>query len=84
MVEETPVEELTFRQAMNELSGIVSNLESNSLELEESLKQYERGIALLRYLRESLAKAQQKVDVLMGELEASPDDETVDTSLSKA
>ena len=51
---------LTFREAMNELSAIVEALESNTLELEESLVKYERGVALLRYLRSSLADAQQR------------------------
>ena len=41
----TDIENLTFRQAMDELSEIVSSLEDNSLELEESLKRYERGAA---------------------------------------
>lgn len=79
-----PVEELTFREAMNELNTIVAELESNTLELEASLTSYERGIQLLRYLRQSLASAQQKVEVLMGELETPQDDEVTDSNLSKA
>ena len=75
---------LSFREAMNELNDIVEQLESNTLELEESLEKYERGVALLRYLRTSLNQAQQKVEVLMGELEQAPDDQTIDTNLSKA
>ena len=35
--EKKPVEELTFREALSELESIVSVLESNTLELEESL-----------------------------------------------
>ena len=75
---------LTFREAMNELSAIVEALESNTLELEESLVKYERGAALLRYLKSSLADAQQKVEVLMGELDTNIDDTQTDTELSKA
>lgn len=75
---------LTFREAMTELNGIVEALESNTLELEESLKKYERGVALLRYLKTSLADAQQKVEVLMGELDTSVDDAQTDSELSKA
>lgn len=81
---ETPVETLSFREAMTELNGIVEALESNTLELEESLVRYERGIALLRYLKTSLADAQQKIDILMGELDTSINDETTDSTLSKA
>lgn len=77
-----PVEELTFREAMAELDGIVGVLESNTLELEDSLKSYERGVALLAALQGRLSEAQQKVDVLMGELVADTDDAQRDTSLS--
>lgn len=77
-------DDMTFREAMAELNGIVEALESNTLELEESLVKYERGIALLRFLKESLNTAQQKVEVLMGELEMPEDDTVIDSTLSKA
>lgn len=77
-------EETTFREAMAELNSIVAALESNTLELEESLVKYERGIALLRFLKDRLNNAQQKVDVLMGELDMSIDDTVTDSTLSKA
>ncbi len=77
-----PVEDLTFREAMAELDGIVGVLESNTLELEDSLASYERGVALLRTLQGRLATAQQKVDVLMGQLEPEVADEQRDTTLS--
>ena len=71
-----PVEDLTFREAMAELDGIVGVLES------DSLASYERGVALLRALQGRLATAQQKVDVLMGQLEPEVSDEQRDTMLS--
>ncbi|WP_180953079.1 exodeoxyribonuclease VII small subunit [Eggerthella timonensis] len=77
-----PIEELTFREAMAELDGIVRVLESNSLELEDSLMSYERGVSLLRALQGRLNEAQQKVEVLMGELEGEVDDATRDATLS--
>ncbi|CAK7002732.1 MAG: Exodeoxyribonuclease 7 small subunit [Paraeggerthella hongkongensis] len=80
--EPKPIEELSFREAMAELDGIVGVLESNSLELEDSLRSYERGVSLLRALQGRLTEAQQKVDVLMGELVADTDDGARDTSLS--
>lgn len=82
--QKTPVDELSFRQAMSELEGIVSVLESNTLELEESLVNYERGVALLASLQKRLNSAEQQIDVLMGQLVAAPDDETQDTTLLKA
>lgn len=76
------VSDLTFCEAMAELDATVTTLESNSLELEESLKAYERGVALLADLQARLANAQQKVDVLMGQLDAPADDATTDSTLS--
>lgn len=64
--------ELPFGEALSELEGIVSALESGSLELEESLDKYERGVSLLRSLQGRLTEAQQKVTMLLGELEEEP------------
>ena len=55
--EKKPVEELTFREALSELESIVSVLESNTLELEESLAAYERGVVLLGSLQKRLQRA---------------------------
>ena len=77
-----PIDQMTFREAMAELEGIVSKLESNTLELEDSLAAYERGVALLRDLQGRLTGAQQKVDVLMGTLEPEVSDDVRDSTLS--
>ena len=77
-----PIEDLTFREAMAELDEIVAVLEGNQLELEDSLKSYERGVALLASLQGRLDEAQQKVDVLMGELAPEADDAARDAQLS--
>ena len=80
--EQKPIDDMTFREAMAELDGIVATLEGNTLELEDSLKGYERGVALLASLQKRLADAEQKVSVLMGELSGEKDDEGRDTTLS--
>lgn len=80
----TPIEEMTFRGAMSELEGIVQTLESGTLELEQSLEMYARGVALLASLQKRLKGAEQQIDVLMGELAQTVDDETQDTTLTKA
>jgi exodeoxyribonuclease VII small subunit len=66
----TTPEELSFGAALAELDQVVAALESGQLELEESLVRYERGVALLRSLQAKLADAQQRVTMLIGELEA--------------
>ena len=63
-------EDMRFSEALAELEGIVSALESGQLDLEEGLARYERGVALLRACQAKLAEAEQKVTMLMGELEA--------------
>ena len=65
-----PPEDLTFGSALAELDQIVAALEGGQLELEDSLGRYERGVALLRALQLKLADAQQKVTMLIGELES--------------
>jgi len=66
---------LAFGEALAELETIVGQLEGGQLELEDSLEKYERGVALLRALQTRLAEAQQKVTVLMGELESEAEPE---------
>lgn len=77
------IDSMSFRETMAELDGIITRLESNSLELEESLEGYARGVVLLKALKSRLNDAQQTVEVLMGELQADPaSDEQTDTTLS--
>ena len=54
-----------FEDALGELETIVRGLESGDLSLEDSLERFERGVALSRFCRQSLAEAEQKVRVLM-------------------
>lgn len=71
-------EEMRFSDALAELETIVSALESGQLELEESIARYERGVALLRACQARLAEAEQRVTMLMGELENESASEDAD------
>jgi exodeoxyribonuclease VII small subunit len=62
-------EEQSFGEALAELDQIVAQLEGGQLELEDSMARYERGVGLLKSLQTRLAEAQQKVTMLIGELE---------------
>lgn len=75
------IEDLSFKEGLNELAAIVRALEDNQLELEQSIESYERGVKLLASLQKRLDEAQQKVTVLMGELEPESSD-SIDTTLS--
>lgn len=54
-----------FEDAMKELEAIVQQMERGELRLEESLKLFERGIALTRACRKSLETAELKVKNLL-------------------
>ena len=87
MIEPIPApSDLTFGTALAELDQIVSALEGGQLELEDSLGRYERGVSLLRALQAKLADAQQRVTMLIGELESEgaeePQSATSETNAS--
>ena len=73
------IDDLSFKEGLDELATIVRSLESNQVELEQSIQSYERGVALLASLQKRLNEAQQKVTVLLGELEPENDD-SLDTT----
>lgn len=77
----TNIEDLSFKEGLNELAEIVRALEGNQLELEQSIESYERGVKLLASLQKRLNEAQQKVTVLMGDIKPQGDD-SIDTTLS--
>ena len=66
---------LNFETALAELETLVAQLESGELPLEESLKAFEKGIALTRQCQESLKAAELKVK------ELTENDELVDLEL---
>ena len=63
----TPVEELTYEQALAELESIVAALESGDHALESALAYYERGQALARYCARLLEQAELKIQSLSGD-----------------
>jgi exodeoxyribonuclease VII small subunit len=67
------IEEMSFKEASVELEQIVRALENGDLELEQSLKTYERGVELLKSLRERIANAEQQVRKLLDDGTPAPD-----------
>ena len=61
------VEDLTYEQALTELEAIVSALEGEQGKLEESIRLFERGQALVRRCGELLEAAQLKVRQVSGD-----------------
>lgn len=58
-------EPVDFEQSLRDLEEIVARLEQGDLPLEESLKQFERGIQLTRLCQSALKNAEQKVEILL-------------------
>ena len=56
--------EFDFEKSLQELEKLVEAMERGDLTLEESLKRFERGIALTRACQQALAQAEQKVQIL--------------------
>jgi exodeoxyribonuclease VII small subunit len=54
-----------FERSLAELEAIVDKLEQGDLPLDESLKQFERGVQLTRSCQIALKQAEQKVEILL-------------------
>lgn len=54
-----------FEQQLAELEQLVGQLEQGDLSLDDSLKQFERGIQLARQSQLQLQQAEQKVQILL-------------------
>ncbi|MGQ0384575.1 MAG: exodeoxyribonuclease VII small subunit [Gammaproteobacteria bacterium] len=61
-----------FEAALAELEQIVQRLEQGDLPLEESLRQFERGVALTRSCQKALRQAEQKIRVLSQGTDGEP------------
>lgn len=59
--------EFDFEKALKELESLVERLETGDMSLEDSLKYFERGVALTRSCQKALTEAEQKVQILLNE-----------------
>ena len=55
---------INIEKLLKELESIVAKMEDDSLNLEDSLKSYEKGITLVKSAQESLKKIEQRVQIL--------------------
>lgn len=55
---------MNFSEKMNELDKILRELEGETISLEQSLAEFEKGVALVRECRAYLEEAKQKVMIL--------------------
>lgn len=63
--QDTKLDKLNFEQAYQELENIVQRMERGEQELETSLSDFERGVALMKHCHSKLKNAEQKVEILV-------------------
>ena len=56
--------EIAFEEAIEELEKIISVLENGKAPLDEALKAFEEGVALVSVCKKQLDEAEQKVKIL--------------------
>ena len=69
---ETPVEQMTFEQAMKELEAVVGQLERGDVALDQSIALYERGAKLKKRCEEELKRAEEKVAAITLDADGQP------------
>ena len=65
----------SLEDSLSELEKVVSSLESGELSLEESLGQFERGVALYKSCKTVLSKAEDRISILTESLKEDKWDE---------
>lgn len=68
----TPVEKMSFEQAMKELESVVDRLERGEVALEESIALYERGAKLKKRCEDELKRAEEKVAAITLDADGTP------------
>lgn len=61
-----------FEKSLAGLEALVEKLEQGDLPLDKTLVQFEEGIKLARQCQQSLADAEQKVEILLSQDDAQP------------
>ena len=73
------VGKLTFEQAIQQLKAIVDRIEQGEIPLQDSLEQYEKGMALIKHCRDILQKAQKRIEKISKEEPPEPEKEQEDS-----
>ncbi len=75
-----PKAKMTFEKALQKLEAIVETLESEELELEKALQQFEEGMKLSQYCSQKLDETEKKISLIVeqadGTIEKSPFDQS--------
>ena len=69
------IKKLSFEDALEQLEGIVGELETGQGKLDEAIKAYERGALLKRHCEAKLKEAQARIDKIVEAADGSLDTE---------
>lgn len=69
---DTPVDQMTFEQAMKELEAVVGQLERGDVALDQSIALYERGAKLKKRCEDELKRAEEKVAAITLDANGQP------------
>lgn len=58
---------MSFEEAIKELGGIVQEIEQGEIPLQDSLEQYEKGMALIKHCKGILQKAEKNIEKITKE-----------------
>ncbi len=67
--EKDDISKLSFEQAIKELTAIVGKIEQGEIALQDSLEQYEKGMALIKHCRGILHRAEKRIENITKEKE---------------
>ena len=70
--------QLSFEEAIKELTNIVGKIEQGQIPLQDSLDQYEKGMALIKHCRTILQKAEERIEKITKEKEQDSQDDGKD------
>ena len=73
------IEEMKLEEAIRRLDEVVKTLDSDRLDLDESLKLYEEGVRLVRACHEKLSDAERRISALR----ISEDGEMIEEAFDK-
>ncbi len=59
--EQKDVQELSLEEAFEQIENVITHLEQEEITLEESFKEYNRGMQLLKHCNETIDKVEKKV-----------------------
>jgi len=66
-MEEINTNDLDFESALEKLQKIVEELEKGGLSLDQTLKEFNQGMQLLKFCNQKLDKAENKIELMLKE-----------------